>query len=137
METVTLIAIVVSGLWLIGVAILMALHPQRFLELLSLTASSWRINITEQRLRLVTGLALIGRAELSKLPILFYVSGIITAASSVILLLIPLRWHAGWTRLVQCQIKGAVVIVRPKVRLSASTHSERIAAGCESLGRLP
>jgi len=40
MVTAALIAIVISGLWLIGVAILMALHPQRFFELLSVTASS-------------------------------------------------------------------------------------------------
>jgi len=74
----------------------MALQPRRFLDLLSLTASSWRVNLTEQGLRIVAGLALIGRAEVSKLPTLFHLSGMFIVASSVVLLLIPLRWHAGY-----------------------------------------
>ena len=45
---------------------------------------------------MVAGLALISRAEVSKLPIFFHVSGLFVVASSVVLLIIPLRWHAGY-----------------------------------------
>lgn len=94
MDNVALAIIIASGLWLIAVAHLMAFQPRRFLHLLGLTASSWRINITEQGLRLIAGLALIVRADAAKLPTLFYVGGWFVVASSVALLIIPLRWHA-------------------------------------------
>lgn len=96
METVALIAIMASGLWLVAGAFLMAFQPRRFLHLLSLTASNWRVNSSEQGLRLMAGIALIIRADASKVPTLFIVSGEFIVASSVILLFVPLRWHAGY-----------------------------------------
>lgn len=96
METGALIVIAACGLWLVAVASLMTLQPRRFLHLLSLTASSWRVNLTEQGLRLLAGLALMIRAEEAKLPTLFHLSGMFIVASSLVLLLIPLRWHAGY-----------------------------------------
>lgn len=96
MNTAALTVIGASGLWLIAIAWLMAFRPTGFLHLLSLTASNWRINLVEQGLRLVAGLALIVRADASKLPLLFEVGGWFIVASSVVLLLMPLRWHAGY-----------------------------------------
>lgn len=96
MNAAALSIIVASGLWLLAVAVLMAFKPRRFLHLLSLTASSWRVNLTEQGLRLVAGLALVARADASKLPLLFDVGGWFVVASSIILLSIPLKWHAGY-----------------------------------------
>ena len=58
MDTAAFIVIAASGAWLIAVAFLMALRPRDFLHLLGLTASSWRINLAEQGLRLVAGLSL-------------------------------------------------------------------------------
>lgn len=94
METAALIVIASSGVWLIVVGFLMALHPSRFLYLLSLTASNWRVNLAEQGLRLLAGGALVIRADDSKLPLLFEVGGWFVVASSVVLLSMPLRWHA-------------------------------------------
>lgn len=74
----------------------MAIRPRRFLHLLSFTASTWRINVTEQGLRLLAGVALIIRAEASSLPWLFEVGGWFVVASSLILLMMPLRWHAAY-----------------------------------------
>lgn len=96
METTALLIIAVAGLWLLATALLMAVRPGRFLHLLSLTASSRRVNNTEQGLRLLTGLALVARAGESKLPQLFEIGGWFIFASSVILLVVPLRWHAGY-----------------------------------------
>lgn len=70
MTTAALFIVLTSGAWLIGVAFLMAFKPRQFLDLLSLTAANWRINVIEQGLRLVAGLALIARGEASKLPTL-------------------------------------------------------------------
>ena len=96
MTTAALFIILLSGAWLIGVAFLMAFNPSRFLHVLSLTAANWRINLTEQGLRLVAGLALIARGEESKLPTLFHLGGWFIVASPVALLLIPLRLHAAY-----------------------------------------
>lgn len=96
MDAAALLVIVASGTWLMAVAVLMAFKPRRFLYLLSLTASSWRVNLTEQGLRLIAGLALVARADVSKLPLLFDIGGWFVVASSVVLLVISLKWHAGY-----------------------------------------
>jgi hypothetical protein len=78
------------------VGALMALRPRVFLRLLSLTASSWRVNVAEQAPRLIAGAALIVHAGQSKLPALFDAGGWFIALSSLVLLAVPLRWHAGY-----------------------------------------
>lgn len=75
MQTTALTILAASGIWLVGVALMVAFRPQRFLNLLSLTAFSGRINNTEQGLRLLAGLAMIVRAEFSRLPGLFEIGG--------------------------------------------------------------
>ena len=86
METIALLLVAATGLWLVATALLMAVRPLTFLHLLSRTASSRRINNTEQGLRLLAGLALVTRAGASKLPELFEVGGWFIFTSSVILL---------------------------------------------------
>ena len=73
MQIVALIIVAASGAWLAAVSVLMALRPRTSLQLLekmasNLAASNWRLNLTEQGLRIVAGAALIVRSPLSKLP---------------------------------------------------------------------
>ena len=75
MQTTALTILAASGIWLVGVELMMAFRPQRFLNLLSLTAFVRLINNTEQGLRLLAGLAMIVRAEFSRLPGLFEIGG--------------------------------------------------------------
>lgn len=96
MQTITLVIIGAASIWLVGVGMLMAFRPQRFLHFLGKTASTRRINNTEQGLRLLVGVALVVQEGSSKLPMLFAISGWFIVASSVVLLIIPLRWHAGY-----------------------------------------
>ncbi len=96
METAAHFVVAATGLWLVATAVLMTLRPLRFLHLLSLTASSRRINNIEQGLRLLAGLALVGHAGASKVPGLFQVGGWFIITSSVVLLWLPLRWHAAY-----------------------------------------
>lgn len=96
MQTIALIIIGAASIWLVGVGMLMAIRPRRFLHFLGMTAATRRINNTEQGLRLLVGVALVVQAGSSKLPMLFAIGGWFIIVSSVILLVIPLRWHAGY-----------------------------------------
>ena len=104
MQPVALIVVIAAGLWLAGVGLLMALRPDYCLDLLarmtaSLEASSWRLNLTEQGLRILVGAALVVRAPASKLPLAFEVAGWILAATSILILMLPMRWHAAYGRM--------------------------------------
>jgi hypothetical protein len=95
--------VIAAGLWLVGVGALMAFRPSYCLELCGrmtarLEASNWRLNITEQGLRIVAGAALILRAPASKLPLAFEVAGWILVASSLLILVAPVRWHGAYGR---------------------------------------
>jgi hypothetical protein len=98
-ETLSLAILIVAGLWLMGVAILMALRPGTCLGLIDkmkamLERGSWRLQFTEQGLRVLAGAALVVRAPISKFPLAFGIAGWILVATSVIIILSPMRWHA-------------------------------------------
>lgn len=96
MEQVGFVGSVAAGLWLIGTGAFMALLPQRALHVLSLTASTRTINNVEQGLRLLAGVALLLRAPASKLPQSFEIAGWFVVLSSMVLLVLPLRWHSAY-----------------------------------------
>jgi hypothetical protein len=96
-----------AGLWLLAIALMTALYPayclHRFERMcLSLEAANWRLQLIEQGLRLLVGAALIVRAPDSRLPLAFEIAGWLLLVTSAIILLAPIRWHAGygmwWTR---------------------------------------
>ena len=62
----------------------------------SLEAGNWRLNLTEQGLRLLAGTALIVRAPAAKLPMLFEVVGWLIVVSSALIIVAPMRWHAAY-----------------------------------------
>jgi hypothetical protein len=96
MQTAALIVLIAAGGWLVATGLLMALRPLRALHILSLTATSHRVNLTEQVPRLLAGAAMVIRADASKFPLLFEVAGGFIAASSLVLMVIPLAWHNGY-----------------------------------------
>jgi hypothetical protein len=70
LQAVALIVVAAAGLWLVGVAFLMALRPRYCLHLFeqmsaNLERSNWRLQFTEQGLRVLAGVALIVRAPAS------------------------------------------------------------------------
>jgi hypothetical protein len=108
-----------AGLWLICTGVFMAFRPESALHVLSLTASSRSINNVEQGLRLVAGLALVLRAPASKLPQAFEVAGWFIILSSLVLLLLPLRWHSAYARWWANQLAPAAVrLVAPMSALA-------------------
>jgi hypothetical protein len=103
LPTAALIVVTAAGLWLAGVGALMAVRPGSALALMarmtaSLEAASWRVNLTEQGLRIVAGAALVVRAPASKLPLAFEVAGWLLVAVSVLILVLPVRWHGAYGR---------------------------------------
>lgn len=96
MALLGLVGCAAAALWLISTGAFMALQPRRALHVLSLTASTRRVNNVEQGLRLSAGIALLSRAPASKLPQVFEVAGWFIVLSSLVLLVIPLRWHAAY-----------------------------------------
>lgn len=96
MQSLALIVLIAAGGWLVAVGLMMALRPERALHVLSLTAISHRVNLSEQIPRLLAGAAMVVRADVSKLPELFTLAGWFIAGTSVLLMLIPLAWHNGY-----------------------------------------
>lgn len=107
MQIISLTVIVVGGVWLIGIALLMAARPNYCLQILGtmgarLEAANWRLHFTEQGLRLIAGAALILRSPFSKIPLLLWVFGWMIVVSSIIIMASPVRWHGAfatwWSR---------------------------------------
>jgi hypothetical protein len=107
MQAIALLVVAAVSLWLIGVAFLMALRPRYCLRLFekmsaNLERSNWRLQFTEQGLRVIAGVALIVRAPASKLPLVFDVAGWLLVVTSLLIMVAPIRWHGvygtWWTK---------------------------------------
>ncbi len=103
MQAFALIVVAAAGLWLVSVAFLMALLPRYCLHLFekmsaNLERSNWRLQFTEQGLRVLAGVALIVRAPASKLPPVFEVAGWLLVATSLLIMVVPIRWHGAYGR---------------------------------------
>lgn len=96
MQTLALMMLVAAGGWLVAVGLMMALRPDHALHVLSVTATSHRVNLSEQIPRLLAGATMVVRADVSKLPELFTLAGWFIAGTSVLLMVIPLAWHNGY-----------------------------------------
>jgi hypothetical protein len=90
------LVLLAAALWLFWVGWIMIARPHDALGILSRTASTYRINAAEQVPRLIAGAAMMVRADLSRFPLFFEWAGLFIVASSVVLLVIPLRWHNGY-----------------------------------------
>jgi hypothetical protein len=119
MEKLALAGTAAAGLWLIGVGALMALLPNTALRVLRLTASTRTINNTEQGLRLIAGIAILLRSPASKLPQVFEIVGWFIVLSSLVLLVLPLKWHSAYAIWWADRLKPAAVrLVAPMSALA-------------------
>ena len=101
MQAIALVIVAAAGLWLMGVALLMALRPDLGLHLFTkmsanLQATDLRLQFIEQGLRVLAGVALIVRAPAAKLPLAFEVFGWLLVVSSIVILAAPVRWHGAY-----------------------------------------
>jgi len=101
MQTAAFIVVAASGIWLVGVALLMALRPRRSLDLLELmvkklSGAKWPTTLIEQGLRILVAAALIVRSPASKLPGLFEIGGWLILITSMLVIVLPGRWHVAY-----------------------------------------
>ena len=102
-QTFALIIVIAAGLWLAGIGILMAFRPRTCRDLFErmtahLEASNRRSDLIEQGLRILAGVGLIVRAPASRFPLVFETAGWLLVASSVLILILPARFHAAYGR---------------------------------------
>jgi hypothetical protein len=124
LQSAALIVVIAAGLWLAGVGALMAFRPGYALALMermtvSLEASNWRLNVVEQGLRILAGAALVVRAPASKLPLVFEIAGWVLVATSLLVILAPVRWHGAYGRGLLNRLSPPVVRVLSPVPVLA------------------
>lgn len=96
MQIAAITVIFAFALWLAVAGVAGLTRPITARGWIARFATSQRINIAEQAWRGLAGAALITRAPLSELPLVFGVAGWTLVVSAAALLVIPLRWHAGY-----------------------------------------
>lgn len=82
--------------WLTLIGVMMALAPRGALALLRRAGSTHAINMFELGARLVFGLSMMGVSAASAFPDVIFYIGAFLAATSVLILVLPLRWHNGY-----------------------------------------
>ncbi len=98
-EFVTYISMIITALaaiWLIAVGVVMLCLPHKALLALSKAGSTVFVNYTELTLRLLAGAGFVGVAARTPYPAAFFYTGIFLGVTSVVLMLIPRRWHASY-----------------------------------------
>jgi hypothetical protein len=93
MEVLSGVLVVAFGLFLIGLAVLIAIKPLLAERFLRAFASSARAHYVEQALRLIAGGATVIFAPSMWYPDLFRLFGWLIVVTAAMLLLLPWRWH--------------------------------------------
>ena len=89
--------VLLTGVWLIGVSLMMLATPRRALRALSAMGGSNTVHFGELGLRLIIGIAFILAAAMPKVPMAVTAIGWFLAASAVVLMILPRRWHGAYS----------------------------------------
>ena len=124
MQLIALILVVSAGLWLVAVAMLMAVNPHYCLRLMTkmkenLERSNWRLEFAEQGLRVLAGLALIVRAPSSKLPPAFTIAGWVLVGTSLLIMAAPIRWHGAYGALLMKRLRPPLLPILSPIPAAA------------------
>lgn len=90
--------VILFGLFIICVGALMLFAPKRARETLGKMASTNLINYTEITLRIIPAVGLIVYADFSKYPLAFKGFGWLMLGTSIVLYIIPRKWHHAYSR---------------------------------------
>ena len=98
MQAAAIAIVLAFAAWLAGVGIFALFRPVLARTAIGKFASSHRINLIEQAARIAAGAGLVVRAPFSLTPEIFAIFGWIMIVSSVLLAVLPLRWHAAFAQ---------------------------------------
>lgn len=90
--------VVLAGAWLILLGLFMAVAPRRALSALRAMGGTPQVHFGEMALRTAIGLALVVAAPVSRFPTAVAVIGAFLIVSALVLMLLPRRWHAAYSR---------------------------------------
>ncbi len=96
-QQAALLALLLAAGWLVLVAAVCVLRPDRARAGLAAFGGTWAIQIGEHLLRGLAGIALIVRAPVAKTPDVFTVAGWFVLGSSLLILVLPKRWHNAYS----------------------------------------
>jgi hypothetical protein len=94
------VAVLLAGVYLVGLGAAALVRPQRAKRFLSGFASSARVHFLELAARLVVGAALVLHAPQMRVPGLFVVFGWVLVVTTAGLAVVPWKWHqrfASWS----------------------------------------
>ncbi len=97
-ETAALVVTWAGAAWLVFVAGLAAIAPERARTGLAAMGSTVALNWAEHAPRALVGAAMVVRAPEAVWPDAFAIAGWFIVASSAVILSVPLRWHNGYAR---------------------------------------
>ena len=90
---IALLVVLAGAAWLGIVGVVCLVHPERARQGLAQMGANWRIQLGEHIPRAIMGAAMVLRAPAAKAPAVFEVAGWFILASSIVILLLPMRWH--------------------------------------------
>jgi hypothetical protein len=105
--------VIFFGLFLIGVGLLMLLEPEKAREILRKAGSTPLINYGELTLRMIPAAGLILGAEVSKFPEFFTLLGWFMIGTSVLLMLLPRKYHHAYA------LQSAEILTPLRIRVLA------------------
>lgn len=88
---------VLVGVWLMGLSLFMLLAPKRALGVLAAMGSTPLIHFGEMAGRVAAGLVLMLASGVSRSPQILTLIGAFLIVSAVVLMVLPRRWHAGYS----------------------------------------
>lgn len=100
MELLALTVVVLFAAYLIGLAVASVVLPDYAARFLNAFASSARAHYIEMSVRLIVGVSIVVASPQMRFADIFYLFGWLIVATSVVLLLLPWRWHNRFARIV-------------------------------------
>ena len=116
-----LAVVLLGAAWLAVVGMVCLLTPERARVALAHMGSNWRVQLGEHIPRAIVGWAMVLHAPLSKAPAVLEIAGWFILASSILILLVPMRWHNAYAVWWAQRIPLAAyrVLARPTVGMGA------------------
>jgi len=124
LDALALIIVVVSGLYLVGLAVLALARPALVSRFLLGFAGSARLHYLELLLRLIVGIAFLRRAPYLQVPEPFLLFGWLLILTTLVMFAVPWRWHHRFTQkavpralqhlrlfAIACMLAGLAVLV--------------------------